>query len=514
MPLYKMSGKLIVNMAYTSLYRKYRPQTFSSMIGQQHVRQTLKNSILSGNIAHAYLFTGSRGTGKTSTAKIFAKAINCLHPLEDGSPCGKCEVCKALSMANNMDILELDAASNNSVENIRKITEGVAYAASAGRYKVYIIDEVHMLSPAAFNAFLKTLEEPPEHVVFILATTDVQKIPATILSRCMRFDFRLIPNEELVSHLEYIFKKESIPYDIEAVKAIAEAGNGSVRDMLSIAEMVVSFCGTNRVDYESVVEVLGASSPSKIYEICDNIVLGKVDMALSLTNNLINNGKSINIIADELAAMMNNILYTKNCQDAVKILSLPTELFMKIKETAASANNSKLYRAAEIFASLQNQLRYSSVPKIVLETAVAKACDVSSSIDDLAILKRVADLEAFKRTFEGVNTQSGTTITAKKVWGDLLVVLTQDKVNIHYERPICEKVQADPTTKVEIVNKEIWISTKNQEILDEVTKYKTIILRTIQSKYPEIQNLKVVVDVSELDQSMQALQSLFDSNKK
>lgn len=501
-------------MAYTSLYRKYRPQTFDSMIGQQHVRQTLKNIVLSGNIAHAYLFTGSRGTGKTSTAKIFAKAINCLHPKEDGSPCGECAVCKALANPNNMDILELDAASNNSVDYIRKIAEGVAYSASAGRFKVYVIDEVHMLSIAAFNAFLKTLEEPPEHVVFILATTDVQKIPATILSRCMRFDFRLISNDELVEHLEKIFVQEGIKYDIEALKAIAEAGNGSVRDMLSIAEMVISFCGQNKVDYQSVIEVLGASSPDKIYDICDNIVLGKIDKALSLTNELINNGKSINIIADELATMMNNILYSKNCQDAKDILSLPSELFMKIKDTATSADNSKLYRAAEIFASLQNQLRYSSVPKIVLETAVAKACDVSSSVDDVAILKRVADLEAFKRTFQGVDTKEGTTVTAKKIWGDLLVSMSEDKTTIHYERGVCEKVLINPETKLEIVNKELWISTKNKEIMEELTKYKTIVLRRIQSKYPEIQALKVVIEVEELEQSMQNLQALFEPIKK
>jgi len=197
-------------MAYTSLYRKYRPLSFDAMIGQQHIRQTLKNIVLSSNIAHAYLFTGSRGTGKTSTAKIFAKSINCLSPKEDGSPCCNCKSCKALDNANNLDIIELDAASNNSVENIRAIIDKVSYAPTAGRYKVYIIDEVHMLSTAAFNAFLKTLEEPPEHVVFILATTDVQKLPATIISRCIRFDFRLISNEELCSHLEKLFKLEGM----------------------------------------------------------------------------------------------------------------------------------------------------------------------------------------------------------------------------------------------------------------------------------------------------------------
>ena len=257
-------------MANTSLYRKYRPRKFSEMIGQHHIRQTLKNAILSSSIAHAYLFTGSRGTGKTSTAKIFAQAINCEHPMPDGSPCGECEVCKALSDGNNLDIVELDAASNNGVEDIRSIVERIKYAPTAGKYKVYIIDEVHMLSTAAFNAFLKTLEEPPEHVVFILATTDVQRIPATILSRCLRFDFRLISNEELAGHLVKIFREEGIEYEDAAIAAIAEAGNGSARDTLSIADMVISYCGQARITYNSVLEVLGASSPLSIYEICED----------------------------------------------------------------------------------------------------------------------------------------------------------------------------------------------------------------------------------------------------
>ena len=303
-------------MAYTSLYRKYRPQTFDAMIGQQHIRQTLKNVVLTGNIAHAYLFTGSRGTGKTSTAKIFAKAINCFHPKEDGSPCCECAACKALSKENNMDIIELDAASNNSVENIRQVVDKVNYAPTAGKYKVYIIDDVHMLSAAAFNAFLKTLEEPPEHVVFILATTDVQKLPATIISRCLRFDFRLIPNSELIAHLKYILKEEGKKYEDEALTAIAEAGNGSARDTLSIADMIISYCGDNIIDYNSVLEVLGASSPENIYEICDNIVTGKVDKALAATNKLINLGKDVRVIASDLAKMLNNILYIKNCPKA------------------------------------------------------------------------------------------------------------------------------------------------------------------------------------------------------
>ena len=501
-------------MAYTSLYRKYRPQTFDAMIGQQHIRQTLKNVVLTGNIAHAYLFTGSRGTGKTSTAKIFAKAINCFHPKEDGSPCCECAACKALSKENNMDIIELDAASNNSVENIRQVVDKVNYAPTAGKYKVYIIDEVHMLSAAAFNAFLKTLEEPPEHVVFILATTDVQKLPATIISRCLRFDFRLIPNSELIAHLKYIFKEEGKKYEEEALTAIAEAGNGSARDTLSIADMIISYCGDNIIDYNSVLEVLGASSPENIYEICDNIVTGKVDKALAATNKLINLGKDVRVIASDLAKMLNNILYIKNCPDAKEVLGVPSELFLKLRDTSISADNSKIYRAAEIFALLDNSLRYSSQPKVVLEASVAKACDVSTSVDDATILRRVADLEAFKRTFQGVDTKGGTTVTPKKVWSDLMAVMTTDKTSSHFERVVCEQAYADPTTKIEIVNKEIWISTKREDILNQLLQYKTSIIRQIQSLYPEIQNIKITKEIEQIEQTMQAIDNLFDKSIK
>ena len=496
-------------MAYTSLYRKYRPVNFSDMIGQKHIRQTLRNAILSQNIAHAYLFTGSRGTGKTSSAKIFARAINCLHPKEDGSPCGECEACKALNQSDNLDILELDDASNNSVENIRAIVEKINYAPAAGKYKVYIIDEVHMLSTAAFNAFLKTLEEPPEHVVFILATTDVQKIPATILSRCLRFDFRLISNEELAQHLSKIFDKEGIDYEKEAVYAIAEAGNGSARDTLSIADMVISYCGTSKIDYQSVLEVLGASSPLNIYEICDNIVMSRVDKALALTNDLINKGKSVSVLAEDLAKMMNNILYVKNCQDAREILALPQELYEKIRETTMAAENHKLYRAAEIFAEIQTTLRFSSLPKIVLETAVAKACDVSSSVDEISILRRLADLEAFRRTFQGAQTKEGTTVTARKLWGDLMNKISQDKSMIHYERGVCESLTNDPTHSIEIVDKELWISTKVDSIIEELLKYKATLLRQVQALYPEITGLKITKDVEPIEQAKSDLKNLF-----
>ena len=257
-------------MSYVSLYRKFRPTAFDKVVGQQHVIRTLGNQLKSGSVSHAYLFTGSRGTGKTSVAKIFAKAVNCLSPLSDGSPCGKCISCAELGGGGNLDILEIDAASNNGVDEIRDLRDNVKYLPSVSKYKVYIIDEVHMLSNSAFNALLKTLEEPPEHVIFILATTEVQKIPPTVLSRCMRFDFRLLTIDELVSLLATVMDGIGKRYEQEALIAIATAGAGSARDTLSLADMCVSYCG-EVLDYQSVIEALGLCSPDTVINLTADI---------------------------------------------------------------------------------------------------------------------------------------------------------------------------------------------------------------------------------------------------
>lgn len=286
-------------MAYTSLYRKYRPDTFDKVIGQDHIVRTLKNQIAHGNVGHAYIFTGTRGTGKTSVAKIFARAVNCLSPLADGSPCGKCENCVELASNSNFDILEIDAASNNSVDQIRELTDKIGFPPTVGKYKVYIVDEVHMLSKAAFNALLKTLEEPPSHAIFILATTEIHQIPATILSRCLRFDFRLVPNGVIAKRIRFIFDDIGVKYENEAVDLIASAGAGSVRDALSVADMCVSYCDSN-VTYNGVLEVLGAADPKKLQSLATAIADGDTDKALQEVANLCDLGKSVPILAQTL----------------------------------------------------------------------------------------------------------------------------------------------------------------------------------------------------------------------
>ncbi|MDE6398348.1 MAG: DNA polymerase III subunit gamma/tau, partial [Clostridiales bacterium] len=259
-------------MSYTALYRKYRPQTFDDVIGQDHITQTLINQLKSERVGHAYLFTGSRGTGKTTCAKIFARAVNCLEP-QNGSPCGKCKVCRALADASNIDIMEIDAASNNRVDEVREIRERVKYPPVNGKYKVYIIDEVHMLTDSAFNALLKTLEEPPSFVIFILATTEVHKLPATILSRCMRFDFRLVSADLLAQNIRRIFDAEGKTYEEEAVRYIAGAGEGSVRDSLSVADMCLSR-SEGKLTLADVLDVLGAADRGKIRALTQSILQG------------------------------------------------------------------------------------------------------------------------------------------------------------------------------------------------------------------------------------------------
>lgn len=427
-------------MAYVSLYRRYRPTEFSSMIGQQHIIRTLRNQILTGAISHAYLFTGSRGTGKTTTAKIFARAINCLHVKEDGSPCGECVVCKALADPSNMDIIEMDAASNNGVDEIRYLLEKVKFAPSVGRYKVYIVDEVHMLSPQAFNALLKTLEEPPEHVVFILATTEVQKILPTVLSRCQRFDFRLVPTQETAGLLQRIFDELKKPYDKEALFAIAEAGEGCVRDSLSLAEMCVSYCG-DKVTYDGVLEVLGASSPEAVLELTACILAGDVDGSLRRIDEVAKLGRSVKVLASDIAKTLRNLLYCRNCNNANKILNMPRELFAKTNELAMKYDNQKLLRSMEIICAVDGNLRYGSNARLVLEAAVVKACDEYCSIDAQGVLMRLKSLEArisqgriavAAAPQSGGASQGGLTDNAEKMLVYLLNTLKKRAMHVEY----------------------------------------------------------------------------------
>lgn len=378
-------------MSYLALYRRYRPTTFDKLIGQEHIVTTLVNQIENQRLGHAYLFTGTRGTGKTSCAKIFSKAINCESPV-NGSPCHKCATCLSLQDPSNIDVIEIDAASNNGVNEIRELKENVQYPPVSCKYKVYIIDEVHMLTGAAFNALLKTLEEPPKHAVFILATTEVHKIPATILSRCMRFDFRLISIERITGLIEQIFKEQKKEYDKEAIVAIAKAGEGSIRDALSIADIAISY-SDKKLTYNDVMNILGSTNFETILELTNAILDSKTGELLGLIDKVCESGKSVGVIIKEINSLLRDALIIKTCEDANKILSYPTDKYNALKSACEKAVSDKILRALEIFTLAENSLKYSNNPRIVFETSALKASKPQSDYDIDALMVRIKTLE-------------------------------------------------------------------------------------------------------------------------
>ena len=378
-------------MAYLALYRAFRPTTLDDVVRQEHIVTVLKNQIATGKIGHAYLFCGPRGTGKTSIAKIFASAINCESPV-NGSACGKCPTCKALAQQSNLDISEIDAASNNGVDEMRDLREKVQYPPVAGKYKVYVIDEVHMLSHVAFNALLKTLDEPTAHAVFILATTEKHKVPATIVSRCMRFDFKLIPQADLEARLRYVLDSIGKKYDKEAISAIARAGAGSVRDMLSIADTCVSYA-TGKLTYEAVNSVLGSADFDSVATLCKAMLLGDTGTAFEGAENFLSAGKGVGTLVKDLMYFLHACTIAKTCKNANSILALPDESYKKVMETAGAVESRAILRASEIFAQVEQTLKYSASPRVLFETAVMKASMPFTDYDIDSLILRITALE-------------------------------------------------------------------------------------------------------------------------
>ena len=357
-------------MGYTALYRKFRPTKFSEIVGQEHIKKTLKNQLISDRVGHAYLFNGGRGTGKTTTAKILARAVNCLNP-KDGEPCNECEICKGSLDGSLTDIIEMDAASNNGVEDVRSIREAVNFLPTKAKYRVYIIDEVHMLSPGAFNALLKTLEEPPEHVKFILATTEPQKLPATILSRCQRFDFKRISNEDIVKDLEYVCKESDIKITPKALELIAVLAEGGMRDALSILERC-SQEGTDEIDEDKIKDLIGIPKTVFINNIVDAVVNEDVEGTLNNLQEVIDDGKDINNLVLEIIKYIKDVLLYKSTG---KRELYNDEEIEKIKIISDKTSKLDLINLICELSDIENSMKLSTQKLIVLQTGLIKLCN-------------------------------------------------------------------------------------------------------------------------------------------
>lgn len=376
---------------YTALYRQWRPHTFDEVVGQDHIIRILRNQIINDRISHAYLFCGSRGTGKTSTAKIFARAINCESPM-DGSPCGKCDACIELSSENNMDILEIDAASNNRVEEMRELLDKVKYPPAIGRYKVYIIDEAHMLTIGAFNALLKTLEEPPGHVVFILATTEPHKIPATILSRCQRYDFKRISIRVIMDRLKKIGQDMKVDIEPEALETIARWAEGGMRDAISLLDQCMAF-SDGVVTNDGVLAILGTADQTFIFQFVENIMKGQLSSLLKQVDLLIEDSRDISIFVRDLIYHLRNLLLVKVCDEPEKLLDLSESTIARYQNQAQYASEPRLIRAIEILSALESELKWNSQPRIMLEMALVKITRPEQEDSFEALLDRISVLE-------------------------------------------------------------------------------------------------------------------------
>ncbi|MCR5194709.1 MAG: DNA polymerase III subunit gamma/tau [Pseudobutyrivibrio sp.] len=390
-------------MSYMALYRKFRPQTFEDVKGQDHIVTTLQNQIKSDRIGHAYLFTGTRGTGKTTIAKILARTINCENPV-DGCPCMECQMCKSITAGNSMNVIEMDAASNNGVDSIRQIVEEVAYPPTEGKYKVYIIDEVHMLSVGAFNALLKTLEEPPSYVVFILATTEVHKIPITILSRCQRYDFHRISIDTIALRLQELMDKEGIEVEEKAIRYIAKAADGSMRDGLSLLDQCIAFYIGQKLTYDNVLKVLGAIDTEVFSRLLRHIIAGQITEAIGILEEIITQGRDLNQFVNDFTWYLRNLMLIKSSDDMEDVLEMSSDNLALLKEEAQMVDTGILMRYIQVLSALSNDIKYASQKRVLIEIALIKLCKPQMEQDISALNNRIGNLE--KKIEEGVSVMA------------------------------------------------------------------------------------------------------------
>ena len=434
-------------MGYTALYRKFRPMTFSEMVGQEHITKTLKNQIIANRVGHAYLLSGGRGTGKTSSAKILARAINCLNP-KDGEPCNKCEICKGAIDGSLTDIVEMDAASNNSVEDIRSIRDEVNFLPTKAKYRVYIIDEVHMLSTGAFNALLKTLEEPPEHVKFILATTEPQKLPATILSRCQRFDFKRISNQNIIKRLEIVTKESNIEITKGALNIIAVLAEGAMRDALSILERCVQD-GINKIDEDKVKELVGIPKITYVHDLTKALITYDIEKALASIDEITNEGKDITNFIWEIIKYIKDILVYKTSN---KLDLYTEEEIEKIKEISKEVSKEDLIDLIYKLSELENEIKWSTQKTIIFQAGIIKLCNKQAKIES-NLEERVEKIEKYLKT--------GVAISAN----------AQNNINLNSNLKSNNLPKTEPMIKSTFVTNNYLVEEKPKEKGTQAKKY-------------------------------------------
>lgn len=420
-------------MAYTALYRKFRPDNFEDVKGQSHIVTTLQNQIKAERMGHAYLFCGTRGTGKTSIAKIFARAVNCEHPV-NGSPCNECAMCRSINAGTSMNVIEIDAASNNGVDNIREIVDEVQFSPAEGKYKVYIIDEVHMLSIGAFNALLKTLEEPPSYVIFILATTEVHKIPITILSRCQRYDFKRITIETIASRLEELMKTEGIEVEEKAIRYIAKAADGSMRDALSLLDQCIAFYLGKTLTYDNVLEVLGAVDTEVFSRFLRKILEEDIVGLMKMLEELVMQGRELGQFVIDFTWYLRNLLLVSTSDNMEDVLDVSSENLLRLKEEAAMVEQDRLMRYIRVFSELSGQIKYAVQKRIFIEIALIKLCKPAMENNLESVIDRIAKLEE--------KIEKGNFVSIEKVSQDKLEKYpSENKPDVPLLKAIPEEVK-------------------------------------------------------------------------
>lgn len=467
---------------HKALYRAYRPQTFKDVVGQEHIIRTLKNQIQNNNVGHAYLFCGTRGTGKTSTAKIFARALNCQNSVDE-EPCNECEVCKDILSDNIMDVIEIDAASNNSVDDIREIRENVKYTPAKCKYKVYIIDEVHMLSQGAFNALLKTLEEPPSYVIFILATTEPHKIPATILSRCQRFDFKRVTVKDMSTRMKEICDDVNVVVDDRALNLIARNSQGALRDALSILDQCMSF-SENDIEYKDVVDLLGTVNIEQLFEMAEYVIKEDTKKCLEILNEFVVWGKDIKNLIDDLIDHFRNLMVCKVSSDLDEIISLPEEIVEQLKAQASTIEVNDIIRILNILSTTQDAIKVSSNPRVLAEVSIMKLSQPMFDESKESLLKRISNLEEVIKSGK-ININNNVEIESKKEAKE-----TSEKNEVEAEEEVFyEEVKSED---VELIEKS-W-----ENILTHIKKDKNMpvyaILREAKEFNVSANNLYIVFD--------------------